>query len=86
MSEQAKDFIKPDGIRLAGVYEILSRDQPPRTVICESLEWDATGFTKISFYEPGTNLINECTIHEVAKMIESGVLQIKSVKHGRKVW
>lgn len=77
---------KPDGIRLAGVYEILSKSQEPRTVICLEIEWNQHGITKIAFYEPATNLINDCTVQEVADMVEKGILQIKTTQRGRRVF
>lgn len=82
---KAEGIRKPEGIRLAGIYEVFSLGSAPRTVICENLEWNLEGLTKVTFYEPATNLLNECTSKEVEKMVDSGALQVKAVKRGRKI-
>ena len=76
---------KPEGIMLAGIYEITSPNNETRTVVCTGIEWNSDGITKITFYEPARDRLNDCTAEEVSQMIGKGMFQIKSVKYGRKL-
>lgn len=70
---------KPDGLALAGIYEI----QGGRTWICTHMEFCATGLYKAGFYEPATNQYNEASREELEKMFEKGAIALKSFTRGR---
>jgi len=76
---------KPDGIILAGIYEITPPNQDPRTVVCTGIEWNADGVTKITFYEPARNQYNDCSPDEVTQMINKGIFRLKKVEYGRRI-
>ena len=70
---------KPDGLCLAGIYEI----QGGRTWICTHMEFCAEGLYKAGFYEPASNQYNEASGAELQSMFEKRMITLKTFSRGR---
>lgn len=68
-----------DDVHIGSIHRL----EGERTLICTSMCWGSGRADKVVFYEPATDKLNECSVDEVARMIELKQLVLHAPQKGR---